>query len=78
MPVLALALGVNSFAAVLRPAGSPFMPLRCPHQAPELRAESGGATAVDRQAIHKNAIVVSSRQKIARHVHKSWQVVYSA
>ena len=37
MPVLALALGVNSFAAVLRPAGSPFMPLRCSHQAPGLR-----------------------------------------
>jgi ribosomal protein L32 len=41
MPVLALALGVNSSAAVLRPAGSPFMPLRCSHQAPGLRTEEG-------------------------------------
>ncbi len=48
MPAPALALGVNSIKAVLRPAGSPFMPLRCPHQAPVLRTELGGAPAVDR------------------------------
>jgi hypothetical protein len=35
--VHALALGVNSSAAVLRPSASPFMPLRCSHQAPMLR-----------------------------------------
>jgi hypothetical protein len=35
--VLALALGVNSSAAVLRPSASPLMPLRCSRQAPELR-----------------------------------------
>jgi hypothetical protein len=49
MPVLALALGVNSSAAVLRPAGSPFMPLRCSHQAPGLRKELVGVTTVDRR-----------------------------
>jgi hypothetical protein len=35
--VLALVLGVNSSAAVLRPSVSPFMPLRCSRQAPRLR-----------------------------------------
>jgi hypothetical protein len=36
--VLALALGMHSSAAVPRPAASSFMPLRCAHQAPELRS----------------------------------------
>jgi hypothetical protein len=48
--VLALALGLDSSAAVLRPAGAPFMPLRCPHQAPGLRMGMVGSTTVDRPA----------------------------
>ncbi len=39
--VHAPALGVYGSAAVLRPAGSPFMPLRRTHQAPELRMGLG-------------------------------------
>ena len=35
--VLALTLGVDGYAAVPRPSASSLMPLRRPHQAPELR-----------------------------------------
>jgi hypothetical protein len=47
-PVHALALGVGSSAAVPRPSGSSFMPLRCPHQAPELRIGISWSTTLNR------------------------------
>jgi hypothetical protein len=48
-PVHALALGMYSSAAVPRPSGSSFMPLRCTYQAPELRTGMVGSQAVVRQ-----------------------------
>jgi hypothetical protein len=61
--VLALALGVDGYAAVLRPAGSPFMPLRRPRQAPELRTGMVWSHTVDRQPLHKSRPMVYSAQR---------------
>jgi hypothetical protein len=48
LSVLALALGVDGSAAVPPPLASSLMPLRRPHQAPELRLGLEAAIAVDR------------------------------
>jgi hypothetical protein len=92
--VLALALGVHSSAAVPRPSGSSFMPLRCAHQAPGLRI---GAVAGLRWIAHcvARAILIAAQRRIAnhvtgsgyesrrmqwntRHTRESWSAVYSA
>ena len=54
--MLALALGMCDSVAVLRPAGSPFMPLRRTHQAPELRSGMVGAEGVDRQPLSQEMV----------------------
>jgi hypothetical protein len=63
MPVPALALGVYSSAAVPRPLGSSFMPLRCTHQAPELRTAIVWCYTVDRLPLRKSWSAVYSAQR---------------
>jgi hypothetical protein len=61
--VLAMALGGHSSAAVPRPAASSLMPLRCAHQAPELRSGMVGAQLWIAHHDHESWSMVYSAQR---------------